>query len=269
VTGHLGEAWARVDDAEDPRFYVRYLDASRAPALDAARRDPDAAFAHLGLRPGLSVLDGGCGTGEMLSLIAERVAPGTAVGVDASATMIAEAGRRFGARPGLSFHRADLHRLPFGDARFGCVMATQVLVHVPDPRAAVREMVRVAEPRGRVALTDVDWDTFTLASSDPDAGRRFCRLFRDGLRHPSMARQYGNWLREEGCDRVGIHSSRMAYDPAFVQRWWVQPSLEHFIREGSMTAAEAAALTADLEARSAAGTFACGATLYTVVGERS
>ena len=51
-------------------------------------------FAPLALRPGLGVLDVGCGTGDVLRLLAPIVSPGEAVGLDLSETMIAEATQR-------------------------------------------------------------------------------------------------------------------------------------------------------------------------------
>lgn len=89
----FADAWIQVDRAEDPAFFVGVLDATRASLLARARRSPADFFAGLGLQPGHRVLDVGCGTGDLLRLLAPLVAPGRAVGIDLSETMIAEAHR--------------------------------------------------------------------------------------------------------------------------------------------------------------------------------
>jgi hypothetical protein len=87
---NFSASWSQVDQTADPSFYVGLLDATRAATLDQARRDPDLVLDPLELRAGLGVLHAGCGTGGYLRLLAPLVAPGRAVGIDLSATLIAE-----------------------------------------------------------------------------------------------------------------------------------------------------------------------------------
>ena len=91
---NFSASWVRVDQTSDPSFYASLLDATRAQGLDQARRDPGTAFGPLELRAGLWVLDVGCGTGGYLRILAPLVAPGPAVGIDLSATLIAQAQQR-------------------------------------------------------------------------------------------------------------------------------------------------------------------------------
>src|SRR2546428_5581888 len=88
------------------------------------------------LRPGLSVLDVGCGTGAITRGIAEAVGrEGRAVGVDVNAAMIEKARAAHGGVPGLSFEVADAGALPF-DTAFDIVTAARVLqwlAHRPRP----------------------------------------------------------------------------------------------------------------------------------------
>jgi hypothetical protein len=73
------------------------------------------------LRPGLTVLEMGCGTGAMTRDIAAAVAPhGQVVGVDINAALIEEARRVHGAVPGLAFEVCDIYTLPDGRAVIGC-----------------------------------------------------------------------------------------------------------------------------------------------------
>src|SRR2546428_13897880 len=104
------------------------------------------------LRPGLSVLDVGCGTGAIARGIAEAVGPqGRVVGVDVNASMIEKARAAHGGVPGLSFEVPDVHTLPSGDA-FDIVAAARVLQWLADPAAALRAMTAAGKPPGRAPV---------------------------------------------------------------------------------------------------------------------
>lgn len=103
-------------------------------------------------RPGMVVVDVGCGTGELLSRYA---AVGCRVtGLDSSAVMLAEARRRLG--PGALLARGDATALPFRSSGAGLVLATMLLHGLPvDARVpALAEMARVAGEKGRVVVAD-------------------------------------------------------------------------------------------------------------------
>src|SRR6185437_4249304 len=110
------------------------------------------------LKPGLSVLDVGCGPGTITADLAALVAPGPVTAVDQVADVLevarAEVERR--TLPNVSFSTADVRNLEFPDGTFDVVHAHQVLQHVADPVAALREMRRVCAPGGIVAVRDAD-----------------------------------------------------------------------------------------------------------------
>lgn len=112
----------------------------------------------LGVEPGDSVLDLGCGTGALARVLATRVgAAGHVAGVDTSKSLIAGAQRR-AKRVGLpiDFRVASVDRLPFADASFGLIVSSLVLHHLaPDTLVrTVGEIARVLRPGGRVAILD-------------------------------------------------------------------------------------------------------------------
>src|ERR1043166_1614610 len=106
------------------------------------------------LRPGLAVLDVGCGTGAIPCDIAEAVAPqGRVVGVDVNIAFIEEARRRYAGVAGLSFEVRDIYALAF-DRIFDLVSAARVLQWLARPLDAVRQLVAAARPGGTVVLLD-------------------------------------------------------------------------------------------------------------------
>jgi ubiquinone/menaquinone biosynthesis C-methylase UbiE len=96
---------------------------------------------------GERLLDVGCGTGDLLAEAIER--GWAAEGVDPDPDMVAMSEA---VAPGC-VRQAALPELPYDDGTFDAVTANFVVNHVPDPRAAMRELARVIAPRGRLAVT--------------------------------------------------------------------------------------------------------------------
>jgi SAM-dependent methyltransferase len=122
-------------------------------------------YDRLDLRPGMTVLDLGCGEGRHAFEAYRRGASVVAVDWGASEVTttkqwlgaIAEAGEAGVADDGRTARyevvRGDLTALPFPDASVDRVMASEVLEHIPDDVTAMAEIFRVLKPGGRVAVT--------------------------------------------------------------------------------------------------------------------
>ena len=120
-----------------------------ASALMAQRRaDRDAAFLARHLRPGMRVLDCGCGPGTITTGLAALIAPGDIVGIDLSELEIARArtrARRLGVDNAV-FQVGDAGALDFADGTFDAVLFHGVLCHLEAPHRALAEACRVARP---------------------------------------------------------------------------------------------------------------------------
>jgi ubiquinone/menaquinone biosynthesis C-methylase UbiE len=123
-----------VDSSQDPRFFLRFLDA--ANKIPSILESKQIILDGLRLRNGGRVLDLGCGLGDDTFQIAERVgATGRVTGVDVSASMIDEAERRAATRGmPVNFEVGDSQALRFTDGTFDGVRAERMLMHVPERR---------------------------------------------------------------------------------------------------------------------------------------
>ena len=107
-------------------------------------------------RPGERVLDLAAGTGS--SSLPFAAAGADVVGCDFSLGML-RVGKRV--NPGLALLAGDALRLPFGDATFDAVTISFGLRNVSDVDAALREMLRVTRPGGRLVVCEFSHPTWT------------------------------------------------------------------------------------------------------------
>ncbi|MCH0543020.1 methyltransferase domain-containing protein [Streptomyces sp. MUM 203J] len=178
------------------------------------------------LRPGLDVLDVGCGPGTITAGLAARVAPGGRVtAVDAAPDVLAQA-RAVATERGLGnveFGTADVHALDFPDDTFDVVHAHQVLQHVGDPVAALREMRRVCRPGGVVAVRESDYAGFTWFPRVPalDAWLvLYDRVARANGGEPDAGRRLLSWAREAGFTDIAPGASVWCYATPEDRAWW-------------------------------------------------
>jgi SAM-dependent methyltransferase len=156
-----------------------------------------------GLKPAMKVLDVGCGSGSVTRTMCKLGAK--AFGVDASPERIGlacELSRDQEPKP--SYFQGDACSLPFADGEFDFAWARFLFEYLPDRQAALREMIRVTRPGGRVVVADLDaqlqtfhplkddlaedWSTalaqIRKSGHDPEVGRKlygdFCAA---GLRN--------------------------------------------------------------------------------------
>ena len=133
------------------------------------RRSAETHAAHLipHLKPGLRVLDFGCGPGTISVGLASAVSPGEFHGIDVEESQIglARAAAEAGGHDNATFHVGDATSLPFEDDYFDVAHCHAVLMHVPDTEAALAEVKRVLKPGGIISSRE-----FIVASSFLDPG---------------------------------------------------------------------------------------------------
>jgi SAM-dependent methyltransferase len=103
---------------------------------------------RLGLRPGIRLLDAGCGSGLFAELAAQRGAD--VVGLDAAPGLVEYARRR---RPAARYVVEDLEHIPFSDGTFDVVTAFNSVLYAADPRHALAEITRVTASAGTAVVT--------------------------------------------------------------------------------------------------------------------
>jgi SAM-dependent methyltransferase len=176
------------------------------------------------LRPGLALLDVGCGPGTITIDLAQRLAPGPVVGIDASADVIAEA-RAAATEAGTDarFDTGDVYALAHEDASFDVVHAHQVLQHVSDPVAALREMRRVCRPQGVVAARDSIYRAFTWYPAAPGLQRWlevYCGVAEANGGEPDAGSHLRAWCLEAGFSSVTASATAWCFASDDDRAWW-------------------------------------------------
>jgi SAM-dependent methyltransferase len=123
----------------------------------------EGAFILPHLKPYFKILDLGCGPGTITTGFAQLVPQGSVTGIDLTADVISQAEEHLSAQDpkptNVTFKIANvLEGLPFPDGEFDVVFTSQVLVHIHDPVAALKEMRRVVKAgTGMVCAREGDW----------------------------------------------------------------------------------------------------------------
>ncbi|MFG3505136.1 methyltransferase domain-containing protein [Streptomyces sp. NPDC047821] len=178
------------------------------------------------VRPGLDVLDVGCGPGTITADLAALVSPGGSVTAVDAAGGVLEQARATVAERGLDnveFAVGDVQALDFPDASFDVVHAHQVLQHVGDPVLALREMRRVCRPGGVVAARDSDYGAFTWFPGSPvlDEWRElYRRVARANGGEPDAGRRLLSWARRAGFTDITAGAGTWCYATPGERAWW-------------------------------------------------
>ncbi|MEU8817956.1 methyltransferase domain-containing protein [Actinoplanes sp. NPDC048796] len=177
------------------------------------------------LSSGVTVLDIGCGPGTITADFAALVTPArvTALEVKQEALDLARAEIARRGLANVDFAVGDVHALDFPDASFDVVHAHQVLQHVTDPVAALREMRRVTKPGGVIAVRDSDYKAFAWYPELPELDEwmaLYQRVARGNGGEPDAGRRLLAWARAAGLTDVTVTSSTWCFATQEDRDWW-------------------------------------------------
>lgn len=256
LTPSFQAGWAAIDQTSDPASYIRFMDNYRRCKSDSDPEQYKPIFDLLAVQEGETILEVGCGTGGAVRALAPLVEPrGRVIGIDASATMIAEAEKRsVGLTSPIEYRVADAQALPFPDNSFDGCYADGVFEILPDPQRALAEMVRVLRPGGRLVIPGPDADASVIDAADRDVTRRFIHFMSDYESNGWIGRQLPGYALDLGLDEINVVPlTGIVTDFAFAYNLWFRDSLAHAQAAGVLSAAEVTAWVADQAARQRAG----------------
>ena len=177
-----------------------------------------AAFFIDRVKPGMTILDCGCGPGSITLDFAELVSPAKAVGIDIEAVQIDRA-KAFRAARGLSnaeFLQADINALPFENDAFDLAFTHGVIEYFPDPVRAFGEIRRVLKEGGVLGARHGDWGGFLLSGADEftrEGMSLFVRLMEENGGDPYFGRNQIVCLRKAGFTRTVLSASYDCWTP--------------------------------------------------------
>ena len=171
-------------------------------------------------KPNMKVLDVGCGPGSITIDIAKHVLPngGYVLGTDYVQDPLKDAEKLLAATPELhrfppgsiEFQVADVFALPFADDSFDLVHVHQVLEHIGDPVAGLREMRRVVKPNGGIVACR-EWASTSFYPDDNQGLKDWLELFFRAIAakggHPGSGRIMHVWAEEAGFELTKVKRS--------------------------------------------------------------
>ena len=227
-----GGFFSEVDESGGAERAAEYLSYAAERMADMRRRT----YASLDLRTGSSVLDVGCGMGEVCADLVELVGTdGTVTGIDLSDELIVRASERWGELP-IRFLRGDAEALDFPDSAFDAVRMERVAQHRAQPDMAIAEAARVARPGGRIFVADSVHDASVVATQYPRVWEAIRLHGAGAVRQPRAGLHLGEWMRAAGLEA-------QAKVVSMVLDSWPTGRAMFFVDEGAAAAVEAGAVS--------------------------
>lgn len=164
----MADVWATVADASEA------TQAMLADAMELRYEDPvmtglrDRYLSWLAPQPGATVIEMGCGPGDVLRALADRTEASRAIGIDPSPVMVERAKTRHADVSSMEFTVADARDTELPADSADVILFHTVLCHIPGPERAFSEAARVLKPGGTLVVFDGDYATTTAALGPND-----------------------------------------------------------------------------------------------------
>jgi ubiquinone/menaquinone biosynthesis C-methylase UbiE len=152
-----------VDSTTDPLYFVRYVDRlSSNPEIIRCRK---MAIEFIARDVPCTVVEVGCGVGDIAAQVA-RLSPDCRVlGLDKSKTMLEESRRRHAGIPNLEFREGSFAELP--SLRADVVWIERVLIHCDEPESALKISADSLQLNGKLIVIEPDWGTLVVNGVQP------------------------------------------------------------------------------------------------------
>ena len=167
------------------------------------------------LKPGLNVLDIGCGTGTMTADIAQYVGPdGSVTGIDTSEHLIRRGKHLYGGIPNLSLLSEDLYSFEPKQS-FDLIVSARVLQWLNNPQSAIKTMIHWLKSEAILSVLDYDHTGIEFEPQIPDSMKLFYEMFlkwrADAGMNNSIAEDLPAYFQEAGLQRVRSVNADQAY----------------------------------------------------------
>jgi ubiquinone/menaquinone biosynthesis C-methylase UbiE len=257
----------RIDETEKPGEFIAFLDtASRNKGIAAMK---SRTYELLDAKPGRRILEVGCGTGDDARQIAEMIAPtGSLIAIDKSEAIICEARRRSrGRNDSIKFAVGDATHLDLESETFDACRIERTLIHIPEPTAAMNEMVRVLDINGKLVAYEPDLETYVIDSSYRELTCRLLKYWYSQLQSGWVARHLPTLFKESGLADISIEPRAMIYNFDMVSQSFYG-TMERAAEAGVASVDEISGWFADLERAHINDTFFCANMGYIVSGSK-
>ncbi len=169
--------------------------------------------------PGGRCLDLGCGQGHTTRFLKDVLQPAECIGLEYDPSLVEYAQSHPGNSSGVRFQQGEASKLDFADASFDVAFTRYLLVHLPDPVAVIREMLRVVRPGGYVVAYEPDCQAFDIGYPPSTAPAFIHRLFTGMFAEPQMGRKLVDSFRAAGASIAHAGAVlKMEYNASLLKR---------------------------------------------------
>jgi len=237
-------------------------------------------YSLIQLKPGISLLDLGCGKGYDMMRIAELADDKSEFyGMDSIQSSVEMAIKNYGHDKRLNFISGDFSNgIPFEDEKFDVVFSNNMLECITDKQALLNEVYRVLKPKGQVVFAHFDWDSQLLDGSDKGLIRKIVQTFNEWKQDwmtdidSWMGRRLWRTFQESGLFHSGRIETFVLTNTEFSEPNYGHMMIRDFyslVKRGFIKEEEYRTFITDIEEFNAKGHYFYSITMYLFVGEKS